>query len=252
MRRDFTPILTFPLKRGGTNEKSNFLILENIMAAPVADKIILPLDTGNTGKKKRTQTRVVGADTVHEDFVIVQDPRNVIGTYKASSGLLTVPAAVHNGTTTGFLWVYNPIGATTKMQVSRLMYDMQFVALAVDLLGGELRANMFTFTGTGSGAQITPAKRLSTDAAPQGNVRTASTGLTCTLGAAIVGVQYQTMDLATGGGNVNNPHRVEIKPANEHEETVLLPGEGIVFWHAGAVTAANRRLVINTLWDEFE
>lgn len=222
------------------------------MAAPVADKVILPLDTGNTGKKKRTQTRTVGADSVHSDFVIVEDARSVLGVYKASSGVLTVPAAVHNGTTTGFLWVFNPIGSTIKMQISRLVYDMQFIALAVDLLGGELRANLFTFTGTASGAQITPAKRDSTDAAPQGNMRTASTGLSCTLGAAIIGVQYPTMDLITGGAGHWNPHRVDLRPANEHEEQVLRPGEGIVFWHAVAVTAANRRLIINTSWDEFE
>lgn len=63
------------------------------MTAPVADKIILPLDTGNTGKKKRTLTRVVGSDTVHSDYVIVEDPRSVVGSYKCSSGVLTVPIA---------------------------------------------------------------------------------------------------------------------------------------------------------------
>ena len=40
------------------------------MAAPIANKIILPDDSGNTGKKVRTQTRVVGADTVHEHFFV--------------------------------------------------------------------------------------------------------------------------------------------------------------------------------------
>lgn len=222
------------------------------MAAPIAGMVQLPLDTGNTGKKKRTQTRLVGADTVHEDFVIVQDARNVLGVHTGSSGLLTVPAAVHNGTTTGFLWVFNPIGSTIKMQVSRLIYDMQFVALAVDLLGGELRQSFFTFTGTASGAQITPMKRSSADAAAQGNMRTASTGLTCTLGATRIGVQYPTMDLITGGAGHWNPHRADLRPVNEHEEPILLPGEGLVFWHASAVTTANRRLIINASWDEFE
>lgn len=222
------------------------------MAAPVADKVILPLDTGNTGKKKRTQTRTIGADSVHTDYVIVEDPRNVLGVYTGSSGVLTVPAAVHNGTTTGFLWVFNPIGSTIKMQVSRTMYDIEFTALAVDLLSGLLQQSLFTFTGTASGAQITPAKRSSVDAAPQGNVRTASTGLACTLGAARIGVQYPTMGLATGGAGQWNPHRADLRPVNDHEEPILLPGEGIVFWHAAAVTAANRRLIINVSWDEFE
>lgn len=222
------------------------------MVAPVAGNVTLPLDTGNTGKKKRTISRTVGADTVHEDYVIVGDARNITGTYTASSGVLTIPAAVHNGTTTGFLWLFNPIGSTIKMQISRMIYDMQFTALAVDLLSGELRMNLFTFTGTASGAQITPAKRISTDAAPQGNLRTASTGLTVTLGAARIGVHYPTMDLVTGGAGHWNPHRADLRPVNEHEEPILLPGEGLVIWHAVAVTTANRRLIANMSWDEFE
>jgi hypothetical protein len=222
------------------------------MVSPVADMIQLPLDTGNTGKKKRTQTRVVGANTVHEDFVIVQDPRSVLGAYKCSSGSLTVPAAVHNGTTTGFIWLYNPLGSAVWMQVSRINYNMQFVALAVDLLGGELEASLFTFTGAGSGALRTPSKMKSDHPVAQGQMRTASTGLTCTLGAEFESVQYPTMDLVTGGAGHWNPYNVEIKPATEHEELVLKPGEGLVIWHGGAVTTANRRLFVTAAWDEFE
>ncbi len=122
----------------------------------------------------------------------------------------------------------------------------------MDLLSGEMRVNLFTFTGTGSGAQITPAKRDSTDAAPVGNARTASTGLTCTLGACILSRMYQTMDLVTGGAGHFNPYTTEWNPGAEDEEIVLRPGEGIVFWHATAVTAANRRLTINATWEEIE
>ena len=222
------------------------------MAAPIADKIILPLDTGNTGKKKRTQTRVVGADTVHEDFVIPISDRKVTGSYKASSGTLTVPAAVHNGTTTGFLWLYNPVGSTIKMAVKRISWNCQFIALAVDLLGGELRFNLFTFTGTGSAGLLTPAKRDSADAAAQGNFRTASTSMTCSLGGAFYGMQYPVSQLATGGAGSWPPTLNEWNPDSETGEIILRPGEGIVMWHAIAVTAANRRLFVNVSWEEFE
>ena len=40
----------------------------------MADAIIqLPDDASNTGKKVRTQTRIVGANTVHEHYTILQD-----------------------------------------------------------------------------------------------------------------------------------------------------------------------------------
>jgi hypothetical protein len=222
------------------------------MAAPVASFIQLPLDTGNTGKKNRTQTRVVGPDTVHEHFMIPISPRSVTGSYKASTGTLTVPAGVHNGTTTGFAWLYNPVGSAIKMAIKRISWNTQFIVLAVDLLGGELRYSLFTFTGVGSGTLVTPAKHDSVDAAAVGNLRLASTGMTVTLGATIYGTQYQTMDLATGGAGHWNPEWNQWQPDAEQDEQVLRAGEGVVAWHAIAVTTANRRLFINPGWEEFE
>src|SRR6266545_1371349 len=99
------------------------------MAAPIASFIQLPVDTGNTGKKVRTQTRVVGADTVHEHFFVPISARGVTVGYKASTGTLTVPAAVHNGTTTGFAWLYNVVGSTIKMALKRISWNSQFIAL---------------------------------------------------------------------------------------------------------------------------
>jgi hypothetical protein len=222
------------------------------MAAPIASFIQLPVDTGNTGKKNRTQTRVVGSDTTHEHFFIPISARGVTGGYKASTGVLTVPAAVQNGTSTGYAWLYNPVGATIKMALKRLTWNVQFIALAVDLLGGELRFQLFTFTGTGSGTLVTPAKRDTTDAAAQGNLRLASTGLTVTLTGVIFGEQYNTMDLVTGGAGHWNPHRAEWNPDSEQAEMVHRAGEGVSMWHAVAVTAGNRRLYINPAWEEFE
>lgn len=222
------------------------------MAAPVASKIILPLDSGNTGKNVRTQTRSVGGETVHEHFFVPVSERSIVGNHKFSSGVLTVPNAVHNGTTTGFLWIFNPVGSAIKMSIKRLSYKVNFTALAVDLLCGELRTSRFTFTGTASGAQITTIKRASADAAAVGQVRTASTGLTCSLVGTAHSNLYPTMDLATGGAGHWNPAISEWSPDSEGGEIVLAAGEGLVVWHAVAVTASNRRLIIDGAWDEFE
>jgi hypothetical protein len=222
------------------------------MPAPTPDKIILPLDTGNTGKQVRTQIRQIAGNPYHEHFFIPISQRSVLGAYKASSGTLTVPAGVHNGTTTGFLWFYNPVGSAIKMAVKRISWNVQIIVLAVDLLGGELRFSRFTFTGVGSAGLLTPASRDSTDAAAVGNLRTASTGMTCTLGATINGTQYPTMGLATGGAGVWPGAINELIPDKEQDEIILRAGEGIVIWHAIAVTTANRRLFVNFAWEEFE
>jgi hypothetical protein len=221
------------------------------MVAPVADMIQLPLDTGNTGKKKRTQTRVVGANTVHEDFVVISDPRDVINSFKANSAQITIPAAAQNGTTTGLLWVYNPVSSAVVMQISQLHVMSQFVALAVDLLAGDLRCSRFTFTGVNSGAQVTPAKVDTAKAANVGQVATAWATAVATLVATVDATLLQTMDLVTGGAGHWNPMEDKFDASGEHEEFLLRPGEGLVFWNASAVTTANRRVLISAAWDEF-
>ena len=138
------------------------------------------------------------------------------------------------------------------MAVKRIKWNVQFIALAVDLLGGELRFSLFTFTGVGSAGLITPAKRDSQDAAIVGNVRSASTGLVVSLGATVHGWQYPTMDLVTGGAGHWVAARDELIPDAEQDEIILRPGEGIVIWHSIAVTTANRRLFVNVAWEEFE
>jgi hypothetical protein len=225
------------------------------MAAPVANKIILPLDTGNTGKNVRTQTRVVGADTVHEHFFIPISKDSKLGLYKAHSGVLTIPTAAHNGTTTGHLWFFNPVGNTVKARLRTLVEAMQFTVLtAVDVSVPRSLYSLFTFTGTASGAAITPAKRDSVDAAATCTLRTASTGATVTLGASIRGLLppiNATASSATIQANMPPALSPPWDP-DEEECLVLRAGEGVVLWAADAGTTANRRLLSDWEWEEFE
>jgi hypothetical protein len=167
------------------------------------------------------------------------------------SGILTYPIAVSNGTTTGLLWVFNPLLSGIKVGIDRVTIQSQFTALAVDLVAGAVSVNLFTYTGTPSGAAITLAKRKTIDAAPITNVRTASTGMTITLGARLYSVFVQTMDLVTGGGGHWNPFEKDFMPESDEGQIILEPGEGIVFWNSVAVTTANRRVLISGMTEEF-
>lgn len=225
------------------------------MAAPVASYIQLPSDSGNLGKKVRTRTRTVGADSVLEHVFSLETARSRLGIYYAASGTLTVPIAVQNGTTTGLFWLYNPIASGRNMAVRRLATQIQFtVTTAVDLTVPRLAFSLFTFTGAGSGAQVTPAKRASGDQAPVGNLRTASTGLTVTLGAMIKSdfpPILPTASSATIQANMPPTISNDWDPPEE-EQPILLPGEGIVCWAADASTTANRRTSTDLIWEEFE
>lgn len=225
------------------------------MAAPVASKIILPADSGNLGKNVRTQTRVVGADTVHEHFFIPETRRSRLGIYYAASGTLTIPTSAQLGTTTGLFWLYNPVGSAVKMGIRRIATQIQFfVTTAVDVSLPRIALSLFTFTGTGSGTQITPAKRISTDASPVGQLRIASTGLTVTLGQMIKSDFPPIMPTATSAtiqGNMAPTISNDWDPPEE-EQPILLPGEGIVAWSADASTTANRRTSTDLIWEEYE
>jgi hypothetical protein len=93
------------------------------MGAPAPSSIALPDDSGNTGKKVRTQSRLVGADVVHEHFFVPSAGLTITGHYFFSSAQQTVAAALQNGTTTGFLWLQNPAASTITARLSRIAAD---------------------------------------------------------------------------------------------------------------------------------
>jgi hypothetical protein len=222
------------------------------MAAKTDQVIILPLDSGNTGKKIRTKESVVGANTVVEYFFIPSSERDVTGQYKFTLAAQAIPAAVHTGTTTGFMFLINPLSSTIKMAVDRITLKQNFsTTLAVDLIAPLINVNRVSFTGTLSAATTTPAKRKTSDATAQGLLAIASTGLTVTNVAAVWSCIGQTMDLVTGGGGHWNAQSDEWNPSDEDDELILLPGEGVVIWSTLAVTTGNRKLLINGAWFEF-
>ncbi len=220
------------------------------MSSPIANKVILPLDTGNTGKNIRTQTRVVGADTVHEHFFVPISARSKLGIYFTDSGLQTVQAAAQNGTSTGFLWLINPIGSTVKISLKRVDIDFQISAASAFLTNPRIAFSLFTFTGTPSGAAITPAKRDSTDSAAQGSLRSAMTGLTIALGQIAFAMLPPVVMTAVGYAE---PFESTWAPFNEEDWIVLRPGEGVVCYQPEAGTSLDtRKLLIDLVWEEFE
>jgi hypothetical protein len=222
------------------------------MAAKTDQVIILPTDSGNTGKKIRTKESVIGANTVEEYFFIPSSERSMLGNYKFSVPAAAIPTAVHTGTTTGFMFLINPLTSTATVSIDRMSLKHNFsTTLAVDLIAPIIRMNRITFTGTLSAAAITPAKRKTADAAPQALLSAASTGLTVTNVATIYEWLGMTMDLVTGGGGHWLAQSDEWNPQGDDDELVLVPGEGIVVWSSFAVTTANRKLSINGAWKEW-
>jgi hypothetical protein len=177
--------------------------------------------------------------------------RTVSGKYRATSPVITLPTSAQSGGSTGIIWLSNPIGSTKLLAVRHLSVDVQFAALAVDLVPGELRFNRFTYTGTPSGTPIVIAQRDSTDAAVTGRAWSSGAGWTVTQIATLWGAQLPTMDLVTGGAGHWNPYRAEWVAGEVSDQVVLRAGEGVVLWNAMALTTANRRAVASVAWEEY-
>jgi hypothetical protein len=112
-------------------------------------------------------------------------------------------------------------------------------------------AALITFTGTPSGATITPAKRASTDPAAQMTLRTASTGMAVTLGAPF---RSELPPLVTGATGVGYQATIiaRERETDVDERIEFRTGEGMVFYSADASTTANRRVAADLINEEFE
>jgi hypothetical protein len=189
---------------------------------------------------------VVGADTVHEDFVIMSSVRNYLGVYGYHSGKLTIQAAAHNGTTTGFWWIINPIGTTIKVAMERLRYIHQQGTNLATATVPRILFSLITFTGTASGATISPGKFNSAYPSAQGSLRTASTGLTVTLGNPI-DCTLPIVSTGTIGFMYTLPAFDDNVANSEMSDVVFAAGEGGVCWQADAGTASDTRVLIADL-----
>lgn len=227
------------------------------MAAPVASKVILPSDASNTGPKIRTQTRVVGADTVHEHHFVSVSRREIKGIYYfAATAAQSVQAAAQNGTSTGFFWMDLPSGSNVKARLRKfeVTFEQGAAPTADHLTLPRIALARYTFTGTASGATITPCKRASGDSGNVANVRTAVTGQTVTVGAVASTWLPPGIDFATAAGQnviskVNEPYA----PTTEDEFIELASGEGLLLYQPDAGTTTDvRRFNFKGEWDEYD
>lgn len=226
------------------------------MSDPVNTYIQAPDDSGNTGKKIRTQTRVVGANTVHEHFFVEMSSRSIEGVYYADPGVSTIQASATNGTSTGFWWLQNPAGGTTSLSVRRVKIEHTISATTVFQSNPRVALALFTFTGTASGAAVSIAKGSSANASAQGSLRTAATGMTISLG----NILHSTLPVSMGSTttSVVTSQAIDlVRPIDGTDDTdtgpVLLTGEGMACYQPDAGTASDtRKFDTDVVWYEFD
>ncbi len=203
----------------------------------------LPADS--TGKKLRTYDKGTPG---HDQYVIPTSERLIAGKYYAQTGAHLVLAAA-DAATAGRWWLVNPVGSAVLVALERLLFMSQLGSALVAVTSPRLTLERMTFTGTASGATVTPAKRKTSDAANVATVRTASTGVTPAAGAALLA--FLPVASATAVA-YNTPSDVIWLPQNDEDQIILAAGEGLVFRQADAGTTSDtRRYVTSLMWSEF-
>jgi hypothetical protein len=229
------------------------------MAAPLASYTRLPQDGSYTGKPVRMLGRLVGGDYVYQHVYSYISAAKINGMYYADSGAPSpIVATAHDGITTGFLWVQNP-SASINMRIRRIevAFTNATATAIVHDTAPRVAVARGTFTGTFNGATLTTAKRKTSDASSVGDIRTASTGATVSVGNVIWASIAPGNDITTADVyNLRYSCRWDWGDddnTSEDEFIILAQNECAVIYQMDNGTTNDQRLVgFDVIWDEID
>lgn len=225
------------------------------MAAPVASYAQAAIEGSSLGSYVRAQRRLIGANTVDAQAFSTLDAARVTGIYSFDSGTpQAITLAGHDGTSTGFLWIQNPVGNTKNARLRQLYIKVTALTTAATshATAPFISLTRCAFTGTFSGASLTPAKIRTSHATPSCDVRTAVTGATVSLvgsawAAMCSGIEPLTADV------LNLAVVANWSPKSSDEYLIIAPGECLVVYQSTAGTASDLRVAqFSGVWDEVE
>lgn len=226
------------------------------MAAPVESYVQLPLDTSNTGKKNRTQTKVVGSNTVHEHFVVPSRGYTHTGRYFAcSTAAQTVSSAAQSPSTAGFYFLHNSTANTAvgMLRYVEISYSQDGTA-AIFQSAPVFAVQKYTFGTAHSGTTLNIVQAQTSSTTAKLNIRSAPTGPTTFTVVGPIGSQPLPALVSTAGTYGGT---MVLYKADEHYNrgtaVEIAPGEGIVLHQLTTGNAADsRKFTAKFVWDEID
>lgn len=178
------------------------------------------------------------------------DSSDRLGVFYYATGAFSVNSSA-DAATAGRGWLINPTDSEVTLRIRRIVFVCQITNNSNLQSAPRINIERVTFTGTASGATITPSKRKSTDEANVSSFRTASTGLSLSAGAVVRSfLPVATISVLTGIAIVGTPEQIFDPGPEDYIE--LAPGEGLVVRQADAgSTSDDRRYVVNFVVEEF-
>ena len=224
------------------------------MPAPLTTFIQLPSDSTNSGKKLRAESKVISGNTVLEQFVVPVPGVTVTGHYWADTSAIAVVQTAQNATSTGAIWLQNPVASTITGLIRSIDIDISATAATVSVTAPTISFSKFTFSGTASGATITALPYQTGLTANQLIARTAVTGMTVSLVAQLA--HYQVPAIVTAVGIYGGVNHVLVESPQAYVRGQFLeiaPGEGLVVYQSTGGTASDPRVYgVNIRWMEID
>lgn len=183
---------------------------------------------------------------------VVSHPDDIVrlGVYYYHSEINVVTAAADAAASSGGgqFWIINQVGSAVTVRIRKVTFRSQLGSALATPTSPRITMERSTFTGTDSGAAITPALRRVGDASAVGKARTASTGMTIAASAVIT--SFFPVAAATAVSYCT-PAEAHFEPGPE-DYIDLAAGEVIIFRQADAGTVADtRRYTIDVVTEEF-
>jgi len=167
--------------------------------------------------------------------------------YAVNTGAHVVSATAH-AATVGFWWLLNPVGSAVLVSLRRVEFMSQMGSALLTPTSPRITIERVTFTGTHTGALITPADADSVAPVTTSRLSLASTGTTLTAGA----VAYAFLPIACGTAVGFTATAESDWTPDEEGQIVLAAGEGVVCRQPDAGTTADtRRFVTNISFEEY-
>jgi len=182
--------------------------------------------------------------------VIRPDDVKRLGVYFYHSGALVIGASADGVATAGGgrIWVNNPVGSAVTVRIRKVTFRSQLASALVAVTSPRFTLEKGVFTGTDTGAAITPAKRRTADATAVGACRTAVTGMTISSAAVVASF----FPIASATAVAYNPPSEAIFDPGLEDYIDLAAGECLILRQADAGTTSDtRRVTCDFVVEEF-
>lgn len=204
-----------------------------------ASYIRLPDD--GVGKKTRTRNRTVGADDIHEPYMLALVHERILTTaYYLSTGALVIAAAA-DAANVGRMYLFNDADSTVLLAVRAIHFSSQMGSVLAVPTSPRITIKRYTGTGTAPSSTETTGTKMDTSLADKNAGWALRNGVT-NMGTVTEGAEAMAFyPVASATAVAYSPPSPASRRLEPESAIILRAGEGIMVKQSDAATASDTR-----------